>query len=164
MSDAERAEALKRRFWKEIESSPFVMLAFRDTDESEMRPMTAQIEDKKIWFFGSRSDDLVGKTGSGRPAVAAFAAKGHDYFASIFGRIVPEQDVAMIDRLWSPAVAAWYDKGREDPDLILVRFDAQKADLWDASAGSLLKAAYHRVTGGDPVKEVAEDQRAEIAL
>ena len=37
---------------------------------------------------------------------------------------------------------------------------ADKADLWDASGGSLLKAAYHRITGGDPVRDMArKDQR-----
>ena len=164
MADAEQAQQLEKQFWRGLEDSPFVMLGFSDSGDNQMRPMTAKVDGRRIWFFGSKSDDLVGQVGASREVTAAFAAKGHDFFAAIQGQLVPESDPAMIDRLWSPAVAAWYEKGRDDPDIALVRLDTDKADLWAASGGSLLKAAYHRIAGGDPVREAAEDQRAEVAL
>lgn len=164
MADRDRAQELEKRFWSELEKSPFVMLGFSDGKDDQMRPMTAQVDGRRIWFFGSKSDDLVGQVRSARPATAAFSSKGHDFFAAIHGRLVPEADPAALDRLWGPTVAAWYEKGRDDPDIALVRFDTERADVWDASGGSLLKAAYHRIIGGDPVREVAEDQKAEIAL
>lgn len=164
MADAKRAHELEKKFWSEIEKSPFVMLGFNNAGDSQTRPMTAKIDGRRIWFFGSKSDDLVGRVRTAAPATAAFVSKGHDFFAAIDGRLVPENDPATIDRLWEPTVAAWYEKGRDDPDIALVRFETDKADVWEASGGSLLKAAYHRITGGDPVKEVADDQRAEVAL
>jgi general stress protein 26 len=164
MADADRARQLEERFWSELEKSPFVLLGFADAKDSQARPMTAQIDGRRIWFFGSRSDDLVGEVQAPRPVFAAFSAKDHDFFAAIHGRLVPETDPAVIDRLWDPATAAWYDKGRDDPEVALVRFDTDKADLWEANAGSLLKAAYHRLTGGDPGHELSEDQRTEVAL
>ena len=164
MADAEQAQKLEKKFWSELEDSPFVMLGFSDSGDNQMRPMTAKVDGRRIWFFGSKSDDLVGRVQAPKQAVAAFAAKGHDFFAAVQGRLVPDNDPATIDRLWSPAVAAWYDKGRDDPDIALVRFATDKADLWEASGGSLLKAAYHRIAGGDPGSEVAKDQRAEVAL
>lgn len=163
-ADEARAQELEKRFWSELEKSPFVMLGFSDAGDSRIRPMTAKVDGRRIWFFGSKSDDLVGQVRAPRPATAAFSSKGHDFFAAVSGTLVPENDPATIDRLWEPTVAAWYEKGRDDPQIALVRFDTDKADLWDASAGSLLKAVYHRITGGDPVREVAEDQRAEITL
>lgn len=163
MADPDRAQDLEMRFWSELEKSPFVMLGFSGTGDDQMRPMTAKVDGRRIWFFGSRSDDLVGQVQSARPAAAAFSSKGHDFFAAIHGKLVPETDPATVDRLWGPTVAAWYEKGRDDPELALVRFDTDRADLWEASGGSLLKAAYHRMTGGDP-SSVAEDQRAEVAL
>ena len=164
MADAEQALELEKKFWSKLEGSPFVMLGFKDSGDSQMRPMTAQVDGRRIWFFGSTSDDLVGQVRAPKPAIAAFTAKGHDFFAAVQGTLVPENDPATIDRLWNPAVAAWYEKGRDDPEIALVRFDTDKADLWEASAGSLLKAAYHRITGGDPGHEVSKDQRAEVAL
>lgn len=152
---------LEQRFWSELESSPFMMLGFADAQDSRIRPMTAKLDGHRIWFFGSRSDDLIGEVGAARPAIATFASKGHDFFATIRGRLVPETDPATIDRLWDSSAAAWYPKGRDDPDIALVRFDTERAELWNASGGSLLEAAYHRISGSDP-REVAEEQKSEV--
>lgn len=164
MAESNRAQEFERKFWSELEQSPFVMLGFCDSQEGQMRPMTAKIDGRRIWFFGSKSDHLVGEVQGARPVIAAFASKDHHLFAAIHGRLVPETDPATIDRLWEPSVAAWYEKGRDDPEIALVRFETDKADLWAASGGSLLKAAYYRVTDGDPVREVAEKQHVEVTL
>lgn len=163
MGHAEQARALEDRFWKELEDSPFVMLSFTGTSGDEARPMTAQIDGRRIWFFGSKEDDLVGAVNGSRPVIANFAAKGHDFFAAIHGTLVADNDPATIDRLWSPSVAAWYKEGRDDPKLALARFDTDKADLWDASSGSLFDAIYHRIKGDNPTEE-RSDRRAEVAL
>jgi general stress protein 26 len=163
MAETDRAAELENRLWSELERSPFVMLGFCDSQEGQMRPMTAKVDDRRIWFFGSKADHLVGEVERSRPVVAAFSSKGHDFFAAIHGRLVPETDPSMIDRLWEPSVAAWYERGRDDPQIALVRFDTDKAELWDASGGSLLKAAYYRMTSGDPARE-AKDQKAEVTL
>jgi general stress protein 26 len=164
MEGTDRARELEARFWSELQSSPFVMLGFCGSSGGEMRPMTAKIDGRRIWFFGARSDHLVGEVQQAKPVVATYASKGHDFFAAIHGRLVPEADPSTIDRLWEPSVAAWYEKGRDDPEIALVRFDTDKAELWEAASGSLLKAAYHRMTGGDPVREVAGKQKVEVAL
>jgi general stress protein 26 len=33
----------------------------------------------------------------------------------------------VIDRLWNPFIAAWYEEGKDDPKLCLLRFDATDA-------------------------------------
>lgn len=156
-------QELEQKFWKELESSPFVMLAFADSRDSEVRPMTAKLNGHRIWFFGSKSDDLVGKVDSPRPATATFTSKGHDLFAVIRGSLVPETDPNVTDRLWDSSAAAWYPKGREDPEIALVRFDTDRAELWNAAGTSLAKAAYHRITGSDP-RAAAEEEKAEVTL
>lgn len=164
MSDDDAERDIEGDFWEAIDDSPFVMLGLRGAMDTESRPMTAQIRDRGIWFFGSTDDDLVGAVKGPTPAFATYASKGHDLFGSIRGRLVPETDRDVIDRLWSPEVAAWYKDGRDDPSVALVRFDMDKADLWRAPSPSLLKAAYHRLVGDDPAAEASKDNRAEIEL
>ena len=48
----------------------------------------------------------------------------------IHGRLVVDNDPAIIDRLWNPMIAAWYEGGKPDPNLALLRFDAEKAEIW----------------------------------
>lgn len=160
MSDEQHE--LESKFWKNLEDSPFVMLGLKGSGFA--RPMTAQIDDdRQIYFFASRSEELVQGLAQSARAVATYASKGHDFFASIEGQLVIDNDRDKIDRLWSTMTSVWYDKGKADPDLVLLRFDADRADVWDAGTGSAVKAAWMKLTGGDPAKQMKED-RAEVAL
>src|SRR5687768_13855646 len=111
MADAEREQELKELFWKELGSSPFVMLGLQGVEDSLTRPMTAQIDAREdankedggtIYFFGAKSENLVRNIGSSHRAVATYASKGHDLFAHIHGSLVLDNDRQVIERLWNP--------------------------------------------------------------
>lgn len=165
---------LKKLFWEELAESPFVMLGLIGVEDSRTRPMTAQIDvpeggDKnaggEIYFFASKSEHLVQALGQSHRAVATFAAKGHKLFAHIHGTLVESDDRAVIERLWNPIIASWYKDGKDDPDLALVRFDTDSANLWRAETGSTLKAAALKALFDvDPGKEEQEHNRAEVKL
>lgn len=163
-SEAETQEKLEEKFWSELGSSPFMMLGLHGVDDSFTRPMTAQLCDRQIWFFADRSEDLYKGLQRSNRAVATYASKGHDLFASIRGALVEDNDRAMIERLWNPMIASWYEGGKDDPKLVLLRFEAEQADVWDAHAGSTLKAAALKLLGRDPGKDHQDDNRAAIPL
>ncbi|HUE80170.1 MAG TPA: pyridoxamine 5'-phosphate oxidase family protein [Sphingomicrobium sp.] len=127
--------------------------------------MTAQIGDREgrgpIWFFTAKDVDLVEAMGPGAEAMIQFASKGHDLFASVAGRLVPDSDRATIDRLWSPFAAAWYEGGKDDPKLQLICFDPQSVQIW-LNENSMF-AGVKMLLGADP-KEHYEDKVAEISL
>ena len=166
--------ALKKKFWKELDASPFIMLGLKGVEDDRTRPMTAQVDvpedgdtddGGQIYFFGSKSDG-VGQAvhGSGH-AVATFASKGHDLFAHIHGTLVASDDKAVIERLWSPFVASWYKDGKNDPDLQLLRFDTTRADVWEATPGATMKAAALKALFDvDPGKEQSKQHQARIDL
>ncbi len=168
------AAELRTLFWKELGDSPFVMLGLQGVEDSRTRPMTAQVDvpeggDKDdggpIYFFASKSESLVKDIGAGHRAVATYAAKGHDLFAHIHGELALCDDAAVIERLWNPIIASWYKDGRDDPDLALIRFDTDEANLWKAEAGATLKAAVMKaIFDKDPGKEEQKDNRADVAL
>jgi general stress protein 26 len=165
---------LKKLFWEELQDSPFVMLGLQGVEDSRTRPMTAQVDvpegdDKEdggpIYFFGSKSESLVSAMGQTHKAVATFAGKGHKLFAHIHGDLVLDQDRATIERLWNPIIASWYKDGKDDPDLALIRFDTDKAEIWKAETGATLKAAALKALFNvDPGKEQQKDNRADIKL
>lgn len=156
-------QALADKLWKALDDSPFVMLGLKGRGFT--RPMTAQVDDQhRIYFFASRSEQLVKDMGLSEDAIATFASKGHDLFASLEGKLEVANDRAKIDELWSPMVGAWFDGGKDDPELVLLRLRADSADVWDASTSSALKAAFVKLTGGDPAQSMSENSRAEVAL
>jgi general stress protein 26 len=77
---------------------------------------------------------------------------------------VHDQDQAVIDRLWNPMIASWYEGGKDDPDLALIRFDTEQADIWESHTGTTLKAALVQMLGRDPGKDEQRKNQAEVAL
>ncbi|QNM83379.1 pyridoxamine 5'-phosphate oxidase family protein [Sphingomonas sabuli] len=156
-------QELKSDFWDALDDSPFMMLGLKGSGMT--RPMTAQVDDQKdIYFFASKSEELVKDLGTSGDAIAAYASKGHDFFASVKGRLEVSNDRAKIDELWNPMVATWYKDGKEDPDLVLLRLADPTADVWKSDGTSLLKTVWLKLTGGDPGEQLDNDNRAEVAL
>lgn len=57
----------------------------------------------------------------------------------------------VVDRLWNPFVAAWYPAGKDDPTLLLLRFDPAQAEIW--LNGSSLVAGLKMLLGRDPKQD-----------
>ena len=148
---------LAARFWKQLKSDRTVMLGLAGVEDGHSQPMTAQIEDDDgtgpVWFFSSKETDFVRQLGQGRRAVAHFAAKDHELFASLDGVLAPCNDRPTIDRLWNPFVAAWYPGGKDDPNLQLLRMTPERLQVWLNENGVL--AAMKMLLGRDPKKEYA---------
>lgn len=157
-----KPDELKVKFWKAIKSDRTMMIGLDGIEDGHARPMTAQIESESgpIWFFTSKENALCTKAGEGERAIATFASKGHDLFATIHGRLRVDTDRAVVDRLWNRYVAAWYE-GKDDPKLALLRLDPESAEIWlDASS---IVAGIKMLLGSDP-KEDYKDKVAKVDL
>jgi general stress protein 26 len=156
-------DELEAKFWTALKSDMTVMLGLDGVEDGHTRPMTAQFENDRspIWFFTANDHDLVKKLRSGSRAIATFASKGHNLFATIHGGLRVDNDRATIDRLWNPYVAAWYDGGKTDPKLVLLRFDVERAEIW-LDEHSLV-AGVKMLLGVDPKKEY-KDKVAQVSL
>ena len=156
---------LEAKFWKALKSDMTAMLGLAGGRESLAQPMTAQLGEREgrgpIWFFTSKETDLVRALGGGAPAMLHFASKDHELFASLEGRLAPDDDPAVIDRLWNRFVAAWFQEGRDDPKLQLIRFDAERAQIW-LNENSLF-AGVKMLLGADP-KQDYKDKVAEVEM
>jgi general stress protein 26 len=154
---------LEAKFWKALNSDRTIMLGLDGVDGGHTRPMTAQTERDggPIWFFTSVDSELVRQLDSSAPAFGAFSAKDHDLFATVQGTLRVDNDRAVIDHFWNPFVAAWYEGGKDDPKLALLRFDPAHAEIW-LNASSLL-AGVKILMGGDPKKDY-KDKVAHIDL
>ncbi|MEO6800533.1 MAG: pyridoxamine 5'-phosphate oxidase family protein [Rhodanobacter sp.] len=156
-------EELKAKMWKGIDSDRTIMLGIDGVEDGHARPMTAQVEGEHgpLWFFTSKDNGLVRLLGQNRRAMATFTAKGHDLFATIHGSLNLDTDRANVDRLWNRFVAAWYEGGKTDPKLALLRLDPENAEIWE-NASSMVAGA-KMLLGMDP-KEDYKDKVADVDL
>ena len=161
---------IKAKFWKSLKSDRTMFLGLAEGEDGHAPPMTAQLDDDgfqdgqyegPIWFFTPRSSELYQHIGSGGRAMAHFASKGHDIWATVHGELSQSTDKATIDRLWNRFVAAWYEGGKDDPDVALIRLDPENAEIWiDASS---MAAGIKMLMGINP-KQDSKDKVAKVIL
>lgn len=166
---------IRSKFWKALKSDMTMFLGLAEGEDGHARPMTAQLDDElyrdgeyhgPLWFFTATDNNLYqmiqqAGAGGGQPrAMAHFASKGHDVWATLHGGLSTSRDRATIDRLWNRFVAAWYE-GKDDPKIALIRLDLEDAEIWiDASS---LVAGIKMLIGIDPKKDY-QDKVAEVKL
>src|SRR5690242_2935007 len=120
-------QEIEVKFWKALKSDMTMMIGLDGVEDGHARPMTAQLDGDRgpIWFFTSKDNAIVQKltSGSDNRAIATFVDKGHDIFATVHGTVTVDTNRAVIDKLWNRFVAAWYEGGKDDPKLALLRLD-----------------------------------------
>lgn len=128
MADKDTPQQVAATFLTKLKDSPFVMVGLNSGGHSE--PMTAQLDDDQpntLFFFAGKDNRIAGGGG----AMAQFVGKGHDFFACMAGTVSTDNDPAQIDKLWNNQVEAWFPGGKSDPNLTLLRFDIESAELWE---------------------------------
>ncbi|WP_309667096.1 pyridoxamine 5'-phosphate oxidase family protein [Tabrizicola sp.] len=152
-------------FWKHLRSDRTVMLGLEASAPTTLRPMTAKLDGEAdqgpIWFFTSTDSAIVQGLNSQDLAIFTFVSKGYDVFATVHGHMTRTTDRATIDRLWNTWVAAWYEGGKDDPKLALLRFDPASAEIW--RDGSSLLSGLKLLLGADPQAD-AKDNVAKVSL
>ena len=153
------SDEIKQQFWKALAASPVVMIAL-DSHNGHSAPMRAQLDkdaNGAFWFFTSRDNRIA----AGGAAMAQFSAKGHDLFACISGTLTPDHDRATLERLWSNPVESWFTGGKDDPNLVLLRFDLGDAEIWTADIGVV---GLFKMATGLTIKPGEAGNHAKVAL
>ncbi|TNU74133.1 general stress protein [Miniimonas arenae] len=86
-----------------------------------------------------------------------------DSYLSIAGTASVSRDQAKIDELWNPHAEAWFEGGREDPAVALLKVDADSAEYWtmdDPKPVALVKYAVAMVKGEEP--DVATNRSVDL--
>lgn len=146
-------EELKQKFWRALADSPFLFL--EPTGQSERAvPMSPQLDkdaNSAIWFF-THTKSAFADLG---PVTATFQGKGHDMFARFDGTLTIETSQERFDQFWNNFTKAWYDGGKDDPDLLFLRMDLGNAEIWDGDIGLLNTA---KMALGIYVEDKAEER------
>ena len=146
-------DELKTKFWKALADSPFLFLQL-DGKPGTAVPMSPQLDkdaNSSIWFFTHKNSDFAALGN----ATATFQGKGHEMYARFNGSLTRETSQERFDQFWNNFVEAWYDGGKDDPDILFLRMDLGTAEIWDGDM-SLLETA--KMALGKDVHEDAEEK------
>lgn len=104
------------------------------------RPMIAQRDrfDGTLWFLTSRTAAKAGDVRDRRHVNVSYASPERECYVSIAGVATLVEDKARLSALWNASYQPWFPKGIEDPDLVLIRVEAQEAEYWDPTAKKMV--------------------------
>ncbi|MDO5706313.1 MAG: pyridoxamine 5'-phosphate oxidase family protein [Paracoccus sp. (in: a-proteobacteria)] len=106
-----------------------------------------------LWFITAAGTDLVRAVeGGASRAVYTVADGGKALFARIEGQLSLSDDRAKLDEIWNAVAASWFEEGRTDDDVRLLRLDLSEAEVWATGGGLgfLFQVAKSKVTGEKP--------------
>lgn len=105
-------------------------------------PMSRQEIDEEgnIWYlFSSNSQTHTNLKNNNR--VSVLFSHVSDYnFLSVNGTAEISTDQERIDKYWDRFVEAWFEKGREDPNIRLLHVKVEEAHYWDNKTNKLATA------------------------
>lgn len=146
----------ERQLWDQLEDVHAGMLGLVKSDQHQ-QPMAPNVDEagKSIWFFTKKDSDLFNALQQDPSARAEFCVVGtqNDYYASIIGALFEDRNQEKIDQFWNPVVAAWFEGGKEDPQMTLLKFQATEAAIWASSRNPLTfgwEIAKANVSGNEP--------------
>lgn len=127
------------QLWKRLQDTRAGMLSIDDSTQHP-QPMShfADSDSGVIWFITSSDTDLVGAVGHGGEATYVYQSQKGDYHASIKGPLVVYESEETLDSLWSTPIAAWFEKGREDPKVTLLQLTPREAAIWASDSNPIL--------------------------
>jgi general stress protein 26 len=143
MMKQEEMETL-RELIKDVDTA---MLTTVSEDGLVSRPMkTQEVEfDGDLWFFTKKETDKYEEILHDHDVNVAYAGKS---YVSVRGRAQIVEDMGKKKELWSKAYEKIMQTSYDDPNVVLIKVNAEAAEYWDT--GNFTKKVaflYKRMTG-----------------
>ena len=105
---------------------------------AELRPLTvARVHGDVIDILVDGSAEWALAYRDGDPVLAVQSDNRENTWAWIRGTGMLTADQALIDELWNPFAAAYFEQGRETPDITVLRIQAEDGRYWSSPSGRL---------------------------
>lgn len=116
------------------------------------RPMSAKEtdEDGNLWFFSSKLSKKNKEITLNPYVQLFFSNKSSAEFLSVYGQVQIVYDRQKIEELWSPLVKVWFQDGKDDPKITLIKVTPQHSYYWDTQHNkmvALMKMVVSEVSG-----------------
>ncbi|CAN5661046.1 pyridoxamine 5'-phosphate oxidase family protein [soil metagenome] len=119
------------------------MLTTIDGGVLRSRPMATQETefDGDLWFFTSSQTHKTDEIEKDNRVNVSYAAPSDNIYVSVSGTAEIIKDKARMEELWNPILKAWFPKGLDDPNIVLLKVTAEQAEYWDSTSSTFVQAA-----------------------
>jgi general stress protein 26 len=155
------------RVWEVIYKAGICMMVTRFASGLRARPLEARPDRdaEVIWFLtdvrGLKDDEVEAD-----PNVClTFVYPKEKVYLSITGKASVGRDPERAKMLWNKEQQVWWPDGPEDPNLLVVKVEPERAEMWDGPASSAMAVfefAKARLTGTKP--DLGENRKVTIEI
>jgi general stress protein 26 len=125
-----------------IKTIEVAMLVTEDGGQLRSRPMAGvqRAFDGDLWFFTRASSHKVRETADHQTVNLSYAHPGKENYVSVSGWATLVQDHSVIAQYWTESMRVWFPKGKNDPDIAMLKVTVDQAEYWDAPSSTMLQA------------------------
>ncbi len=117
-----------------VKDVKYTMMTTRTTDDHlhscPMNTTETSIGAKEIWFIGHKPSDTVENIKKNPEVNLAYASQDNKDYLSIAGRAELVEDKEKLNELWSTIYNAYFEHGKEDPKVQLIKVVPHGAEYW----------------------------------
>jgi len=137
-------EAVRDAIWSKVRTIETCMMVTRDGELLRSRPMTAILRTSQsaVWFLANAEDHKDDELARDPRACLAFADPHDHCYVSMSGHVDVVKDRQKVDELWNDDAARVFPRGPGDPRIVLLRFEPEIGEYWDAPSGTI-STAFH---------------------
>lgn len=134
----------KQLIWNLIKDIKVGMLVTKEVnadDSMRARPMSLVQDayDGMLYFYTSKSDAKAFEIEQDRDVCLTFSNPKDNVYVSLTGKANVSKDQELIDKYWNPFVAAWFENGKDDPDVTMLKVKISKGEHWDSNKNKLVQ-------------------------
>ena len=139
------------KFWDNMINIHVVLLGTEGNKPVPMAPL-ARKEDSAIWFITAAEHDTFQAAKKGKLGTIYLCDPAGKMYGTVDGALSASGDSSKLDELWTSTAAAWFEQGREDPSVRLMRFKPTEAEIWttDGAAKYLFETIKANMTEDTP--------------
>ena len=141
MTDKSHSEATQK-MWAMVKDIGFAMLTTEDAGNLRARPMVAAQKefDGNLWFFTRASSHKVQEVGEDQRVGVTYADPSKQNYVSLSGRARIVRDRGTIDAHWQESLKTWFPKGKDDPEIAIMKVEVEAAEYWDSPNSTMVHA------------------------
>ena len=98
------------------------------------RPLSTQaatFDGERLWFFTSARSPKIREIARNPKVNVAYASKDRNVYVSVTGEARMDRDRARIDQFWSDAYKAFWPRGKDDPNVVLIEVAVRSVEYWE---------------------------------
>ena len=104
------------------------------------RPMSVQEVDDEgnLWFLSDKESNKNMELQEDDNVQLLFSSSSHAGFLNVYGKATITSDRKKIEELWKPLIKTWFQGGKDDPNVSVIKITPEEGYYWDTKHGKMV--------------------------